>query len=93
MPLYDVKCLKCGHVAEISVHIEDRDKAICMKCGGQTKSLISTPNIHIFQPFIHEDFGDKPVLVKSKRHYRQLCKEHGVYARNEFGEGYNISEI
>jgi len=93
VPLYDVKCLKCGHEAEINTHIEDRNKSICMKCGGPTKSLISSSKIHVFKPFITEDFDGTPIEVKSKEHYRGLCKKHKVYAPHEFGQGYNISEI
>lgn len=44
-------------------------------------------------PFVTEDFNGLPVEVKSRSHYRELCRQHGVYAKHEFGHGYNISEI
>jgi putative FmdB family regulatory protein len=81
MPLYDVKCLKCGHEAEIVVHIEDRDKSICMNCGGPTKSLCSTSKKDWFRLHINEDFDGTPIEVRSKRHLKELCKQHGVYSR------------
>ena len=51
------------------------------------------PHISKIYPFVTEDFDGKPTEVRSREHYRQLCKQHGVYAKHEFGIGHNISEI
>lgn len=81
MPLYDVKCQKCGRETEVTVHIEDRDKVICMNCGGHLKSLCSTGGKDWFREHVNEDFDGTPIVVKSRRHLKDLCKKHGVYAR------------
>ncbi len=51
------------------------------------------PHVSKLYPFVNEDFDGTPIEVKSKKHYMELCKQHGVYAVKEFGRGYNISEI
>lgn len=93
MPLYEVKCNVCGKEQEAYSKIDDRQQIKC-DCGGSTTVLMSTPHHDKRYPFWHEHLSpDGPVLVKSKSHFRQLCKEYKVYAPHEFGQGYNISEI
>ena len=95
MPLYDYECFNCEFVFEDFKPIETRENSGCPKCYGHAKQIMSATKLEIFKPFIHEDLSldMKPVLVKSKEHYRRLCKENGVYAPYVFGQGYNISEI
>ena len=93
MPLYDFKCLKCDKEFEYACRINDRETVKC-QCGGKTKQIITKfPGQDWFHPFISEDFTGEPILVKSKGHYKELCKQHGVYAPHVFGKGWNISEI
>ena len=81
MPLYDILCLKCNKEFEVFSKIDDRNNIKC-QCGGKTKILLSPPHKDWFRPNeLWEDFTDHPIEVTSKKHLKQLCKEHGVYAR------------
>lgn len=91
MPLYELKCNDCGKEFEDFAKIADREAIKC-KCGGSTTILVSTWHSDWFKPFVSEDFNGQPIEVKSKDHYKALCREHGCYAK-VFGKGYNISEI
>lgn len=44
MPIYEYKCLKCGHF-EIEQPITDRALANCPKCGRPVKKLISRSTV------------------------------------------------
>jgi len=81
MPLYDYKCKECDHEFEEVRKIKDRYEVSCPKCTGKCDLLITCKKRDWFRPFVTEDFDDTPILVKSKRHYKELCKKHGVYAR------------
>lgn len=79
MPLYDYKCEVCGEEFEDFRHIEDREKVT--HCGVKAKLLISKANNDWFRPHWNEHISeDGPVYVESKRHYKELCKKHGVYS-------------
>jgi putative FmdB family regulatory protein len=96
MPLYDYKCKECGLEFEEVRPITLMYVADCPDCGGWAdKQFCSRPPAdHTFQPFYHDDFTHEgPILVKSKAHYKELCKQYGVYAPHVFGQGWNISEV
>lgn len=93
IPLYDYRCNQCTNEFEGIRKIAERYNIKCPKCEGAVQIIHTSTKIEIFKPFWHEDFDDKPVLVKSKAHYKELCKKHGVYAPHVFGQGWNISEI
>jgi len=42
MPVYDLKCKKCGHTSEKILKISD-DNPFCKKCGGKTERMVGTP--------------------------------------------------
>ena len=91
MPLYDVKCTTCGKEFEAFAKIADREAIKC-SCGGPTVIQLCPWHSDWFKPFVSEDFNGSPIEVKSKSHYKSLCRQHGVYAK-VFGRGYNISEV
>ena len=77
MPMYDYKCQECGLEFEHFTCIIDRHKVQC-KCGGRAELQISTKARDWFRPFSTDDFNGRPIMVESKKHLKQLCKEHGV---------------
>lgn len=93
MPLYHYRCNQCGIEFEEYNKIEERYDLLCPECGGDVDILITKATVHIFKPFWHEDFDDKPVYVKSKKHYKELCEKYGVYAPHVFGVGRNLKEV
>ena len=34
MPVYDYKCVQCGHRFDLLRSVSNRDDAVCPKCGG-----------------------------------------------------------
>lgn len=94
MPLYDFKCTTCQKAFEDFRPIADRFSAPCPYCnGGIGTFIMSSIRKSSIYPFVTEDFDGTPTEVKSRSHYRELCRKHGVYAKHEFGLGYNIGEI
>ncbi len=76
MPLYDVKCPSCKHEEE---RLAKFDETIwCTRCGVQTQRVHKPARYIPFKERVFEHFGPDPILVKSKRQLRGLCKEHGV---------------
>lgn len=81
MPLYDYQCEACEVVFEEFKHIDERENMVCPKCGEKAKLLISRTKEDWFKPHWNEHITHMPVYVKSKRHYKELCKKYGVMAR------------
>jgi len=93
MLMFDYKCNMCEHEFERLVRSENKDCTPCVKCGGETKRLPPRTKEDWFKPFVSEDFDGTPIEVRSKEHYKHLCKKHNLYAPHAFGRGFNISEI
>jgi len=82
VPNYVVKCEKCGRRFETFAHIKDMDDIKC-DCGGNVEHIIvpgSKVGIHIWIPYLEENIAHQPVMVNSKQHLKDLCKEHDVVA-------------
>lgn len=85
MPTYDFFCQQCSKQEEIFMKLADYKAPEC--CGQKMKQVIG--NYHVvgdLEPYVDENIGNEPVLVKSKRHRRQLMKEHGV--QEKFGKNW-----
>lgn len=83
MPIYVYEC-ECGKEYEAFRKVDDRLLPyVCHNCGDNAKLKIATPKgKDWFRPHWNEDFNHtRPIYVESKQHYKNLCKEHGVYAR------------
>ena len=77
MPIYDYECSACGSIVDVWAGIEETEKLHC--CGNWMRRLISAPNINPdFEPYMDENLGPDPILVKSKQHRRQLMSERGL---------------
>ena len=46
MPLFEYKCVKCGHIFEKLHKFSDKPRAKCPECGGRGKRQASAPAIH-----------------------------------------------
>jgi putative FmdB family regulatory protein len=46
MPLYEYQCQACGERVEVIQKFNDPPYALCPKCGGEMKKLLSAPEIH-----------------------------------------------
>ena len=80
MPNYVVKCKECGKKFEAFASIKDMDDIKC-DCGGNIEHIIvpgSVVGIHVWIPYLEENITHQPVMVNSKKHLKQLCKEHNL---------------
>ena len=86
MPVYDFRCKTCNKTHEYIAKFEERQKTC--ECGGEMDRLITTRYAVIgdIEPYIDEHIGEKPVVVKSRKHRQQLMRENGVYEK--FGKGW-----
>lgn len=81
MPLYCYSCPKCGEVDNVWAH-HTEDRKVHEECGSTMSRLISLANIQPdMAPYVDHDMAAKPVPIKSRRHHRQMMKEHGVSLR------------
>lgn len=93
MVLYDYECKECGNVFEAFAEVAKREEVDCDRCGSRATLILTKLNKDWFEAFVTEDFDGTPVEVRSRAHYKALCKQHGVYAPHVFGMGWNISEL
>ena len=88
MPRYDFKCDGCGKVETKALPLAQYDAPqTCSECWGLCRRIISgganvSPD---WQPYMEENMGHEPVLVKSRQHYQQLLQERGL--NNRYGVG------
>ena len=78
MPIYEYACKKCGKREEkintISCHASG---PIC--CDETMRQVYGSYYVHSdFKPYVDHNMGEKPVVVKSKQHRKQLMKKHNV---------------
>jgi putative FmdB family regulatory protein len=87
MPLYDAFCKKCKVTWEhwvASVRLLPSNPPICPTCGKKGKRLLGSGAKYkfksgdFFEPYIEEDLGPEPVLIKSKEHLFKECRERGL---------------
>ncbi len=82
MPSYDFKCEKCGNQEELWMKVSEYKKPSC--CGQEMKRIFSYAVVKDVDPYVDYDIGDKPVVVKSKQHRKELMKKFGV--EEKYGE-------
>lgn len=60
MPIYEFECLQCGTRTEVLQRFSDPPLAVCPKCGGEVKKLISSPAFQFKgSGFYATDYGGK----------------------------------
>lgn len=88
MPLYLYSCPRCGEVDNVWAHINE-DRKMHEECGSMMRRLISPSNINPdYEPWLDEHMSGqdgKPVLVRGRRHQKQLMKERGLEVRKVSG--------
>lgn len=78
MPIYEYRCPTCGKLAE-QFNCMDNHKNGPICCGEVMRQKLGSYYVHgDFQPYVDHNMADKPVVVKSKQHRKQLMKEHNV---------------
>lgn len=87
MPLYDYECAACGHIQEEFKPYEDRE-GVCVKCGKQTKRIVSAAKLDIFKEQAYEELGDDAPVISSKQHLARECAKRGLASRMLM-EGYH----
>jgi hypothetical protein len=76
VPEYDYTC--CGDEWFAFHSVENRNKERCPKCGNRAKKLVSFITVQRpFVPKVCENFGDEPVMIHSRAHFREECRKHG----------------
>lgn len=86
MPTYDFVCLACRKEEEVFMKIADYQPPSC--CGASMKQRIGGYGIiGDLEPYMDPNIGEVPVFVKSKKHRKQLMKEHGI--QEKFGKGWS----
>jgi len=81
MILYEYECEQCGKRFEALKRVDERWTHPC-QCGG-TGRLIPT-NWRCrdwFRPHWNENFDLEPIYVRTKEHFKELCKDYGVYSK------------
>jgi len=81
--IYEYECKKCGQKAEIFRRVADRDQpTFCMKCGEKMERNFTTTQVNAQTggriPGWCHSISDKPVWVKSKYHFKELCKRNDL---------------
>lgn len=81
MPLYDWDCPTCGKVENVAAGMLERKKT-CPVCASLMTRRFSF-NVNIspdYEPYMDENLGPEPILVKSRQHRRELMRERGLVA-------------
>ena len=78
MPLYDYECIRCGNVQEEIMRSNEEENILCIKCGRETKRLISTPTYKDFVPYVDENLGPEPVRITCPGQKKRLLRERGL---------------
>jgi len=84
MPIYDFQC-PCGKVEEHYAGMDETERKCA--CGATQKRIISSRYfIHPDLDYVTDNITGEPVRVKSRKHLKQLCEEHGV--TQKIGKGW-----
>jgi hypothetical protein len=90
---YDFTCDE--HTFEVIAQSGDTAERPCQVCGKPAHWKPSFQAQPEFKPFYHEHITpEKPVLIESRKHYAEVCRQHGLYGPyNESEKAKNRSEV
>ena len=80
MPHYDFICEACDTLYyDIFFHMEETKEVVC--CGKPTERVWSRPEVNtdFYMGTVDPNFGHEPILLRSRKHRRDLLKRHGLY--------------
>lgn len=83
MPIYEYLC-QDGHTTEKIIQgnpfrMEISRTMPCETCGMKAiRKMVNTVSVSVDNEWVCEHFGPKPVLVKSRKHMKELLKQHGL---------------
>ena len=75
MPIYCYQCEACGNTFEAWARIDERMETRCPSCTAKCKMLITCFNSKVFNEYVEENIGDKPIVIKSTRHLKDELKK------------------
>lgn len=69
MPLYEYKCVKCGHRFEKIESVSASDKKKCPKCGARAERLLAAPAIQFKGTgwYVTDYAGKKPGAAQGEK--------------------------
>lgn len=81
MPLYDLKCPKCGNLERDVYQAADADMPQCVPCAVPVERVwLRSAPVHVFQADFYEHAGDKPLYFDSREKYKDHLRRNGMYA-------------
>ena len=81
MPVYEYQCTKCGKKKDKFNRIDDHKKGP-KSCKKVMRQFFG--NYHVIgdlEPYVDENIGESPVVVKSRKHREQLMRQFGSYEK------------
>ena len=88
-----MQCPNCNKQVEVFSTIANRTNQFCKMCG--FKLVVQITNYHNqdwFKPHYNEHFTGEPILIRTKKHLKELCLKHNVTSR-ALGDVRNVTEI
>jgi putative FmdB family regulatory protein len=69
LPLYEYKCVKCGHRFEKIESVSAPDKKKCPKCGAKAERLLAAPAIQFKGSgwYVTDYAGKKPAAASAEK--------------------------
>lgn len=87
--IYEYECPGCGKCVERYVPtFEKADGEFC-ECGAAMTRIISTPKFKVWNQ-CHIEEIDPNINVRSLKHAKQLCRERGLFVKEEPMKGHDV---
>ena len=81
MPIYEYECQNCGELTEAIFSMKEDIPAItCPFCCSRARKIISRPQAvaPLWEEYWEENLGHEPVLIKGRRHRKEVMKANGL---------------
>jgi len=85
MPLYDIKCLECGHRMVDQFKLMDDPYPMCPECGGEMAFDWEgeAPAVWDFSKYegLWEDLDVEPIEIRSRGQLREECHKRNLTSK------------